>query len=760
MVSLSTPLQELRGIGPKFSERLKKLNIETVKNLLWHFPFRYEDFSEIKKIADLKVNERATIQGVITAVKLKRTWRRRMFIVEALISDDTGSIKAIWFNQRFLLSILKKGRLVSLAGKIISDPKEGIAISHPIYELINQGLADEDEGRESKHTGRLVPIYPETRKITSKALRYLIKPTLENLEKLDDPIPQEVLREHNFPEINSALSQIHFPSELKKARVAKKRFAFEDLLFLQLTNLRQRMRLAKEKAYSFKTDIEHIKGLLSKLPFQLTQSQKKALWEILKDLSKSQPMNRLLQGDVGSGKTIVAALAALMVAKPLDAAQGKPFDTSTRLSVNAAQGKQNAFMAPTEVLAKQHYNTFKKFFPDFEGGVGLITSSESKIFYGDGLESEVKKKDLLKKISEGEVKIVVGTHALISASSGSSKKRQNNIAFYDLAFVVIDEQHRFGVEQRARLIKNSGEEKRLMPHFLSMSATPIPRTLSLTLFGDLDLSIIDELPRGRKNIVTRIVAPGNRDKAYAFIRGQVRKGRQAFVICPRIEPQTNADNTQNYAENFPREPASSPRKSALLWETKAVKEEYEKLSKKIFPDLKMGLLHGKLKSKEKNQAMSDFKEKKIDVLVSTSVIEVGVDIPNATIMMIEGADRFGLAQLYQFRGRVGRGEHQSFCLLFTDSPAKSTYRRLHSLLEAKNGFELAEKDLEIRGPGEFLGESQTGLPDLAMKAVQNPELVKSSREAAEAILKQDPELSRHPLLRERLEKFQEKIHLE
>ena len=370
----------------------------------------------------------------------------------------------------------------------------------------------------------------------------------------------------------------------------------------------------------------------------------------------------------------------------------------------------------------------------------MITGSMAKVFYGDGLESDIKKNDLIKKIENSEIKIVFGTHALI----------QKYVKFKDLALVIIDEQHRFGVRQRSELLKNQSSEA--VPHLLSMSATPIPRTLSLTVFSDLDLSIIDELPKGRKEIITKIVAPINRDKAYAFIRGQVKKGRQVFVICPRIEP------TNEFLEGLP---VPVVKRRNVLWENaKMVKEEYEKLSQKVFPDLRVGMMHGKMKAKEKNEAMKNFNKHKTDILVATSVIEVGVDVPNASIMMIEDADKFGLAQLYQFRGRVGRGEYQSFCFLFTESGLKSAYHRLRSLVEAKNCFELAEKDLAIRGPGEFLGEEQTGIPDLAMKAVRNPELVKSSRQAAEDVLKNDPELEKYPLLKKRLESFQQEVHLE
>ncbi len=720
MIKLFAPLNEIRGVGPKFAERLGKLELKTVKDLLWHFPFRYDDFSRISKIADLKINTIATVSGVISDIKVRRSWKRKIFIVEALVSDDSGSVKAIWFNQRFLLAILKKGRLVNLAGKVAEAPKGGLILSHPSYELVT--AIDKAERQETKHTGRLVPVYPETKKITSKALRFLIKPALDELQELSDPIPLDILEECKFPQINKALKDIHFPQNPNQAQTARKRFAFEDLFFLQLVNLHQRLELSREKAHGFDINVERVEKLLGRLPFELTSSQGKSLWEILEDLKNPRPMNRLLQGDVGSGKTIVAALAALLVAE---------------------ENRQTAFMAPTEVLARQHYQTFKKFFSDFSGGIALLTSSESKIFYGDGLESEIKKPDLFKKISRSEVKIIIGTHALISAS------KSRKVSFSDLALVIVDEQHRFGVRQRAKLKDCSPD---YLPHFLSMSATPIPRTLSLTIFGDLDLSIIDELPKGRKEIITKIVAPANRDKAYAFIRGQVKKGRQVFVVCPRIEK-----------EELEEGKILTPGDIARL-ETKNVKEEYEKLSEKVFPDLKVAMLHGRMKAKEKTEVMDKFKKGEIDILVSTSVVEVGVDVPNATIMMIEGAEMFGLAQLYQFRGRVGRGEYQSFCFLFTEFSSKTVHQRLQAILKAKSGFELAEKDLAIRGPGEFLGGqqkiAQTGMPDLAMKAAQNPELVKISRQAASDLLNKDPDLENHSQLKERLGLFERETHLE
>lgn len=714
MLYLDTQLSEIHGIGPKFLVKLKHFKIETVKDLLWHFPFRYEDFSEVSKIIDLGVGQQATIQGVIKDIKVRKTWRRKLLLVEAIVEDDTGKISAIWFNQRFLLAILKKGKLISLAGKVTETKEGGLSLSGPTYEFINSAQIDEEEAT-TKHTGRIVPIYPETRGLTSKAFRYLIKPILDNIGNMPDSIPKNIVKKYGILGINQALHNIHFPEKIEEAREAKKRFAFEDLFYIQLVNLREKLRLSKQKANKLEVDLEYVKGLLARIPFELTYAQKKVLWEGLKDIGKEHPMNRLLQGDVGSGKTIVAILSALVAAK---------------------NNKQSALMAPTEILANQHYQTFKKLFPDFSKGAGLITSAGGKIFYGEGLENGVKKPEFIKKISTGDVKIIFGTHALI----------QKGVVFNDLALVVIDEQHRFGVRQRARLISGESEAS---PHFLSMSATPIPRTLTLTVFGDLDLSIINELPKGRKEIITKIVAPENRDKAYAFIRGQAKKGRQIFVICPRIEPSENNDIDLNALFS-----------EWQKWESKSVKEEYEKLSKKIFPDLKVKMLHGKLKAKEKEQIMKDFKNGKIDILVSTSVVEVGVDVPNATIMMIESAERFGLAQLYQFRGRVGRGEHQSFCLLFTEFKSQNIFKRLRSLVDAKSGFELAEKDLEIRGPGEFLGESQTGIPDLAMKALQNPNLVKEAREAAEEIIKKDPELQSYPALSSQLEGFKKQVHLE
>ncbi|MEX2033443.1 MAG: ATP-dependent DNA helicase RecG [Candidatus Colwellbacteria bacterium] len=735
-VLLNSPLSEIHGTA-RFLPKLKRLEMRTVKDLLWRFPTRYEDWSEISSIAELGPGDTKTIQGEVISINLVRTPRRRMFVVEALISDNSGSITAAWFNQPYIKRSLPVGKLASFSGKATLY-KGKLVLQSPTYEIV---ASSKGQVTSTQHTGRIVPIYRETKGLTSKGIRHFVQLALERVEQIPEFIPASVLQSLNLPETMAALRQIHFPEKRKEADQARESFAFRDLFLLQLKNLEEREALRNEKAHPIKYGLEDIKKLLSSLPFKLTLSQKKSLWEILQDITNPHPMNRLLQGDVGSGKTIVAGIAAVTAAAP-------PNDL------------QVAFMAPTEILARQHYQTLTKFFGRFSGGIALLAAKEARVFYEDGLETSVKKPQMIKDIATGKIKIVVGTHALI----------QKAVIFDRLGLVVVDEQHRFGVGQRATLLRQDN----LMPHLLSMSATPIPRTLMMIVFGSLDLSLITELPRGRKPIITKIVDPTNRDKAYAFIRGEARKGKQIFVVCPRIEVPAENQSEEVGPPGINDQYFGGPTSQTL--EVKAVKKEYEKLSNEIFPDLRVAMLHGKMRSEEKKRVMSAFAkaapfagvateaesadERRIDILVSTSVIEVGVDVPNATIMMIEGAERFGLAQLYQFRGRVGRSEKQSFCFLFTESSNLLVHKRLNSLLTAKNGFELAEKDLRLRGPGEFLGQSQTGLPDIAMNAFQNPDLLKDAQAAAKDIIDEDPELREHPQLRERLEQFQKEVHLE
>jgi len=699
-MQLTTPITQVTRVGPVYQKRLKKLGIKNVRDLFFHFPHRYEDFSNILPIAKVRINESFCVQGKILEIKNSRTFRKRLSLTEAVISDKSGSIKAIWFNQPYLINVLKPKDNVCLVGKVVSG-KYGLCLSNPTHEKIGEG--------ELTHTGRIVPVYSETSGLSSRWLRFVIKPLLAELKnQIKDPVPEQLIKEFRLLPINKAIWQIHFPDSLSSAKRARERFSFEELFSLAVWVLMERNKLASKKAFAVPLNLELVQRFVKSLPFKLTDAQKKATWQILKDLEKPRPMNRLLEGDVGSGKTVVAAIAALNSMKA---------------------GFQTVFMAPTEILAKQHFKTISKLLQDFKLDVGLLTGKEDK-FTSKKLKNdtiEISRRKLLEKAKKNQINILIGTHALI----------QDQVKFGNLALVILDEQHRFGVEQRAKLTQQT-----TIPHLLSMTATPIPRTLALTIYGDLDLSLIDELPKGRKKIITRVIPPAERNKAYDFIRKEVKKSRQVFVICPRIEAKNKNNDKSGWSE------------------TKAVEEEYKKLSKKVFPKLNVAMLHGKLAMKEKERIMKNFQNKKTDILVSTSVVEVGVDIPNATVMMIEGVEKFGLAQLHQFRGRVGRSKYQSYCFLFTDSPARKTHQRLRALITCENGFELAEKDLEIRGPGDFSGARQWGMPDLAMASLKDMSLIEKTRTAAKKILEEDPRLKKYPALQEKLQDFQERIHLE
>jgi ATP-dependent DNA helicase RecG len=746
-IAPDTPLFEVVGARAPILRRLEKLDIKTVRDLLWHFPTRYEDFTKVYEIAELEPGQQATVTGIVEDVRAKHSWRRGMSIVEATIADDSGSIRAIWFNQPYVANALKSGRAANFAGKVSVSEEGELYLSNPVYEVVRLragtggGAGNGENGsQEMNHTARLVPVYPETRGLTSRGIRFVTQTLFRKNPIFKEWIPREVLSEFRLPELNEAIHTIHFPATIEDAQVARARFSFENLFLLQILNLQRKMRLAAERAPVITADIEKVKALLGKLPFELTHSQKQSLWEIIQDIGRPRPMNRLLQGDVGSGKTVVAAIAAVIAAE---------------------NGLQTAFMAPTEILARQHFETMKKLFAsaslERQPVIGLATGSSAHVFYSDGLESKILKPELYKKIAASEIAIVFGTHALIEKA----------VKFGALGLVIIDEQHRFGVRQRAELTgkKNgAGANSAPIPHFLSMSATPIPRTLMLSVFGDLDLSLITELPVGRKEIQTKIVTPIERKATYDFIRKEIKSGRQAFVICPRIDAEEDDAETPGAARGTISARSSGGatvvKAAAKKLELKSVKEEFEKLSEKIFPDLRIAMLHGQMKPKEKEEVMRAFKAKEFDILVATSVVEVGVDVPNASIMMIEGADRFGLAQLYQFRGRVGRGEYQSYCFLMTDSQAATANARLKAITEAKNGFELAEKDLALRGPGQFFGTVQTGLPNVAMEALKDPNLVKRSRDAAAHLLTTDPQCKNNPPLRKKIEEFRAGVHQE
>jgi len=709
-MQLSTPVGQIPKVGPAYIKRLNKIGVKTVYDLFFHFPHRYEDFSNLKKISEIKIHEPVCVKGKIVLIENQVTFRKRFSITKAIIKDETGIMQATWFNQPYLTQSLKSGDTVCLAGKI-SMGKEGVYMSNPVYEKTWPG-------HNLVHTNRIVPMYPETRGLSSKWLRFIIKPLLEEFkDQIPESLPVELVKENKLLNIKKAIGEIHFPNSLKMAKKAKKRFAFEELFLLELFVLNKKQELSQLETIPIPINLETIQRFTKSLPFKLTDAQRKSSWQILKDLERDQPMTRLLQGDVGSGKTAVAALVALNAIK---------------------SDSQVAFMAPTEILSRQHFQTLANLLQDFNINIGLLTSKTDK-FVSKKLKRqtiEISRTKLIEKTLKGEINILIGTHSLI----------QDKVKFHKLGLVIVDEQHRFGVKQRAKLCqKKNNSSKKLIPHLLSMTATPIPRSLALTVYGDLDLSLIDEMPKGKRNVETLLVPQRDRKKTYQIVKEEVKKGKQIFVICPRIEEKEIKEGKEDKTG----------------WsDVKAVKEEYERLSKKIFPKFKLAMLHGKMPTTEKAQIMKKFKNGKIDILVSTSVIEVGIDIPNATVMLIEGAERFGLSQLHQFRGRIGRTGEQSYCFLFYNSRSKNAIARLKALSKIENGLELAERDLKIRGPGQFLGTKQWGIPDIAMNALDDFSLVEKTREAAKKILADDPKLKNLPILKQRLGKFSQTIHLE
>jgi ATP-dependent DNA helicase RecG len=708
MFTLQTPINELNGIGAAISKRLAILGLNTVKDLLLYFPFRYDDFTKTVKIKDLQAGAVANIVGQIELIQNRRAHHRKMAITEALINDGTESLKIIWFNQSFIAKTLKIGDTVSLSGKV--EDQEILTMISPVYEKIGGG--------KPVHTQGLVPNYHLTEKITQKQIRFLISQVISLSQVLPDPLPAETIKNVGLQSLGQAIKNIHFPKGAAEAEMARRRLAFDELFSRQLKSQLIKKERDKARAERIIFKEKETKEFVDSLPFKLTEDQRQAAWTILQDLSAARPMARLLNGDVGSGKTLVAIIALLNV---------------------VLNNKQGALLAPTEILAEQHFNSLSKLLAGFPLQIALLTNSyrllNSQISESIAdpasmaespesspspcLKEERSRTEILKMIKAGEIDIAIGTHALM----------QEDVKFKNLALAVIDEQHRFGVKQRKALMEKSGRAG-LTPHLLSMTATPIPRSLALALFGDLDVSAIKKLPAGRKPILTKIVPEEKRSAAYGFIRQQIKAGRQAFVVCPLIEESD-------------------------LFGVKSVKEEFTKLDESVFPEIKMAALHGKLKTKEKEAIMRGFLEKEYKILVSTSVIEVGVDVPNATIMMIEGAERFGLAQLHQFRGRVGRGTEQSYCFLFTTAPNQKNTRRLEAMEKISDGFALAKMDLSLRGSGEIFGTAQSGFPELKIATLWDYELSKQAQEEAIAILTADPELKNHPLLLPEAEIFKE-----
>jgi ATP-dependent DNA helicase RecG len=717
---------------------LGKLGIRTVRDLLYHFPSRYEEAGGEAVVAGLAAGQEVSLVGTLEKLETKKSWKRRIPVSEGFLRDASGRVKCRWFNQPYIAKMYAEGTLVKASGKV-SGSEGKLYLANPQLEKISAteaGLFAKQKNL-SKKSSDLPPeagqtfsqdssvlsaeyfaIYPESRGISSLWFRSAIKKLFEGgaLEAAHDPLLQEILARYHLPSLSASLRFIHAPKKLTDAEAARKRFAFEEVFIIQLARGLEKARESREKSFAVDAPKKEVDEFVASFPFAATSAQRRAIENILTDMRSGAPMSRLLEGDVGSGKTAVAATAAYAAVRTRPA--GQNFGTL-----------QVAYMAPTEILAKQHFESFIKFFENFPINIGLITGSgcykfPSKI--SKDKATTISRAQLLKWVANGEIPVLIGTHALI----------QKSVQFKHLALVVIDEQHRFGTNQRKKLAR---KEIRL-PHLLSMTATPIPRTLALTLYGDLDLTLLDEMPAGRKPIITEVVEPDKRAAAYEKIRAQLTEGRQAYVICPRID-----------------EP--DPDKAGAL-QAKSVKAEAKRLKKDVFQEFEIDILHSKMKPAEKDKVMQKFLNRETDILVATSVVEVGVNVPNATVIFIEGAERFGLSQLHQLRGRVVRSNHQAYCFVCPESVGEGTAARLKALTTAKNGFELAEQDLMQRGPGMLSGTKQWGLSDIGMEALKNLKLVEAARAEAQTLIKKDESLAKHPHLKSALEARAAQMHFE
>ena len=739
---LSDSVTKIPLVGSTYATKLKKLGIETVEDFLHHYPFRYDDFSKHRKINELIAGETVTVTATVLEIKAVYTRGSRRLTL-ATVADETGELQVTWFNP-YVTRAIKKGDRVNLSGSLGKSHNKPAFVS-PEYEVVNPPTSDlRPLTSEVIHTARLVPIYPETHGVTSKWLRSRLNAVLVNVDisKIEH-LPPAIRQSQGLIDLGEALQTVHFPEDMDQVEKARKRLGFDEFFLMQLQALKRRAEWQRKPlAKKLKTQSASggskfkIDEFIDSLPFELTNAQRRAIDEILQDLEKGVPMNRLLEGDVGSGKTVVAA---------------------TAIYTAYLNGSQSALMAPTEVLAEQHYKEISKMLGPFGVKTALKTGSRR-----DG-------------ISDADV--LIGTHALLFDS----------VEFQNLGLVVVDEQHRFGVKQRAKLLKKVKDE--VVPHLLTMTATPIPRSLALTAYGDLDLSVLDEMPPGRKEVTTWVVPNRKREAAYNWIRKQIagsktrrptpeetiakadqeklpvsEESASAKALSGDGERSSGKEKTaprvtegvgrgSTYTQAFVICPLIEESEAETMQSVKAATVEFEKLAKEVFPDLKLALLHGKIKSKEKNGILSDFKNGKYDILVSTQVVEVGIDVPAATLMIIEGAERFGLASLHQLRGRVGRSDRQSFCLLFTTSRSRQARERLKALEELNDGFKLAEVDLKLRGPGELYGTKQHGLLNLKIASLSEVKLIETTRNEAKILLEQDPKLSKHPNLKAKLERM-------
>ena len=687
---------------------LVKLGIKTIQDLLYYFPARYGDSAESKRIGDLVEGEKATVYGKIKNLKTSKAYIKKIPMSEGTIEDETGHIKAVWFNQPYIAKMLKEDALVRIEGKV-SIRKESLYMSNPKIEEVAErplNIGESLFGSDGDiHT--LYPVYPETRGISSSWIYHKIQKVLKSgiLEGVEDALPLSILEKYHLPTLSTALVWIHAPQTKDDALSARKRFAFEEVFLIQLKKQQEKREREQEETTVIKNKDKDVEKFVKRFPFKPTLAQTKAIETILADFKTGQAMSRLLEGDVGSGKTLVAAATA--------------YATYPEYQV--------AYMAPTEILARQHFESFISYFGHLPIKIALITGSGCLKFPSKVSPTEatpISRTQLSKWVANGEISMIIGTHALISKS----------VEFKNLAYVIIDEQHRFGTAQRQKLSRKQD----FLPHLLSMTATPIPRTLALTLYGDLDITLLDEMPAGRKPIITEIILPHKRKEMYEEVMKELKNGRQAYVICPRIDaPDPDKENALN---------------------ARSVKEEAEALQE-VFKGYEIDIMHSKMRPTEKENVMREFSEGKIDILVSTSVVEVGVNVPNATIIMIEGAERFGLSQLHQLRGRVIRGNHQAYCYVLTESKSAKSAERLQALRTAKNGFELAELDLSIRGAGQLYGRKQWGLSDIAMDALKNIKMVEFARNEAKDLVERDPLLKSFPSLKKALEARND-IHFE
>ncbi len=726
-MELQSKLEKEFRLAEIQKKALLKMDISTIEDLLYYFPVRYGNTSQVASVENLAKGDDVTVFGKISGLKTSKAWIKKIPMSEGTVTDDTGKIKLVWFNQPYIAKMVHEGQLVRVEGKV-TERRNELYMSNPKIEVVRElptAVGDSlfvgnKENEEDVHV--MYPTYPESKGVTSYWIYHTIQKIFSSgvLDKITEPIPEDILRKYNLPGIKTAMIWVHTPKKADDALSARKRFSFQEIFFIQIQKQKEKKLWSKKNAFKIETGQKDIETFVKRFPFEATKSQLDAIESIRNDLKRGYPMSRLLEGDVGSGKTAVAATTIYAV-------------SNAKFPGKNYGNLQTAYMAPTEILAKQHYENFITYFEHLPIKIGLITGSECQIFPSKSnptKPTKISRTQLLKWVANGEVPILIGTHALI----------QKSVTFKHLAFAVIDEQHRFGTLQRQKLLNRTLEKDKLVPHLLSMTATPIPRTLALTIYGDLDLTLLDQMPHGRLPIITKIILPTDRDSTYKEIRDELRAGRQLYVICPRID-----------------EPDPTKELAVIA---KSVKLEAERLKKDVFQEFTIDILHSKMTPPEKEKVMANFSKGLTKILVATSVVEVGVNVPNATMIIIEGAERFGLSQLHQLRGRVIRSNHQAYCYVFAESKSQKTRERLKALTKAKNGFELAEFDLAQRGAGELYGRKQWGISDLAMEAIKNIKMVEASRLEAIKIVEKDPEFNSYPLIKEYFKTQTDKIHFE